>query len=114
MIFNEETGTWAGMETIEGGGVTSAPGFKAGGIHAGFRKNSDKRDLALLAGGDLCVAAGVFTQNIFCAAPVQLCRERLVAVWPAEVGGNGQIRADSVSFCRPRRARLPWARDKRG
>ena len=33
---------------IEGGGVTSALGFKAAGVHAGFRKESERRDLALV------------------------------------------------------------------
>lgn len=62
---------------VEHGSITSAKGFKAAGIHAGFRRNPNKYDLALVAGDDVCVAAGVFTQNVFCAAPVQVCRERL-------------------------------------
>ena len=33
---------------IEGGGVTSAQGFKAAGIHAGFRKNPERFDMALV------------------------------------------------------------------
>lgn len=63
--------------SLEHGSITSAKGFKAAGIHAGFRRNPNKYDLALVTGDDVCVAAGVFTQNVFCAAPVQVCKERL-------------------------------------
>ena len=77
MIFNSETGKWIGLDPIEGGGVTSAPGFKAAGIHAGFRKQPERLDMAIVEADELCVAAGVFTQNVFCAAPVILCREHL-------------------------------------
>ncbi len=62
---------------IPEGGVTSALGFKAGGIHAGFRKNPERLDMALVEADELCPAAGVFTQNIFCAAPVTVSREHL-------------------------------------
>ena len=62
---------------IEGGGVTSALGFRAGGVHAGFRKNPGRLDLALVEADEPCAAAGVFTQNVFCAAPVTVSREHL-------------------------------------
>ncbi len=65
------------LNTIEDGGVASACGFKAGGIHAGFRKDPDRLDLALVEADELCAAAGVFTQNVFCAAPVSLSRQHL-------------------------------------
>ena len=77
MILNKETGMWVGLQAIEGGGVTSAKGFKAAGIHAGFRKSPGRLDLALVEADELCVAAGVFTQNVFCAAPVTVSREHL-------------------------------------
>ena len=77
MLFNKDTGQWTGLEKIEGGGVTSAPGFKAAGIHAGFRKDPERLDMAIVEADELCVAAGVFTQNIFCAAPVVVSREHL-------------------------------------
>ena len=67
----------AKYEIIPGGGVTSAAGFRAGGIHAGFRKNPERLDLALVEADEPCSAAGVFTQNVFCAAPVQFCRKQL-------------------------------------
>ena len=70
----------AQFRLVEDGTATTPQGFRAGGLYAGFRRNPDKRDLALLAADDVCVAAGVFTRNVFAAAPVQLCRERLGGV----------------------------------
>lgn len=62
------------------GGVTAPQGIKAAGIHAGFRKNPQRKDVALVvAEGDQTACAGVFTQNVFCAAPVQVSRERVKA-----------------------------------
>lgn len=65
------------FNTIEGGGVASARGFKAGGIHAGFRDDPNRLDMALVEADELCPTAGVFTQNVFCAAPVLVSREHL-------------------------------------
>ncbi len=65
---------------IEGGGVTSAQGFKAAGIHAGFRKNPERFDMALVVADEPCACAGTFTQNVFCAAPVIVSREHLEGV----------------------------------
>lgn len=59
------------------GGVTSPRGFRAGGIHAGFKKKDGAKDLALVVADEPCSTAGAFTKNIFCAAPVQLCKEYL-------------------------------------
>ena len=39
----------------------------------------DRRDLALVVSDAPAAAAGVFTQNRVCAAPVHVCRERLPA-----------------------------------
>ena len=65
---------------IEDGGVTSAQGFKAAGIHAGFRKNPERFDMALVVADEPCACAGTFTQNVFCAAPVIVSREHLEGV----------------------------------
>ena len=64
------------------GGITVAAGFKAAGIHAGFRKNPERLDYALVVPDKPCPGAGVFTTNRFCAAPVQVSR--------ANLGGVGQ------------------------
>lgn len=68
------------IQLIPNGGVTSAKGFRAGGIHAGFRKEPGRLDMALVEADELCSAAGTFTQNIFCAAPVIVSRENLGGV----------------------------------
>lgn len=58
------------------GGVCAAAGMRAAGVSAGFRKNPNRLDLALVAADETCVVAGTFTTNRFCAAPVTLSRER--------------------------------------
>lgn len=72
------------LQTVDGGGVTSALGFRAGGAYCGLKKYGGKLDLALLLADRPCAAAGVFTQNRMKAAPVQLCQNRLGA------GGRAQ------------------------
>jgi glutamate N-acetyltransferase / amino-acid N-acetyltransferase len=53
-------------------------GYRYSGIHSGLRTNEPGRlDLAMLVSDRPANAAGVFTQNRVCAAPVHLCRERL-------------------------------------
>lgn len=69
-----------GVAFVDGGGVTSARGFAAAGVHAGFRKNPERFDLALVAADEPCACAGTFTQNVFCAAPVTVSREHLDGV----------------------------------
>lgn len=59
------------------GGVTAPLGFKAAGIHAGLRKNKQKKDLALIASDVRCTAAGVYTKNKVFAAPVGVTRQHL-------------------------------------
>ena len=36
------------LHVVTSGGITTPAGFKAAGIHAGFRKNPHRRDLALI------------------------------------------------------------------
>lgn len=52
-------------------------GFKAAGVHAGIKKAVEKKDIALITSEKPCVAAAVFTQNKFCAAPVQVSKQVL-------------------------------------
>ena len=59
-------------------------GVRLGTAEAEIRKKN-RRDLTLVALDAGCTVAGVFTQNRFCAAPVQLCRNHL--------GGGSEIRA---------------------
>ncbi|MEQ9626183.1 bifunctional ornithine acetyltransferase/N-acetylglutamate synthase [Coleofasciculus chthonoplastes] len=58
------------------GGVTAPRGYRASGIVAGL-KPSGLPDLALIVSDVEAIAAGVFTQNQVCAAPVTYCRQRL-------------------------------------
>lgn len=51
-------------------------GFKAGGVKAGL-KPSGSLDLAALLSDRPAVSAGVTTTNLFCSAPVRVCRQRL-------------------------------------
>lgn len=51
-------------------------GVQLGIAQAGIRK-AGRRDLTLIELAEGSRVAGVFTQNRFCAAPVQLCREHL-------------------------------------
>jgi glutamate N-acetyltransferase/amino-acid N-acetyltransferase len=54
-----------------------ANGFRFAGIHCGIRPDPNRLDLALLVSDHPASAAGVFTQNRVCAAPVQVSRERV-------------------------------------
>jgi glutamate N-acetyltransferase/amino-acid N-acetyltransferase len=53
-------------------------GVRLGTAAAEIRKKN-RRDLTLVALDPGCTVAGVFTQNRFCAAPVQLCRDHLAS-----------------------------------
>ena len=56
----------------------SITGLTLGTAMAGIRK-AHRRDLTVVVLEPGTTVAGVFTQNRFCAAPVQLCRENLAA-----------------------------------
>ena len=64
-------------------GICAPLGVRAAGVPAGFRTPA-RRDLALIAADETCVAAATFTQNRFCAAPVQVSRKHIA---------NGRARA---------------------
>ena len=57
-------------------GEVTVPGFLASGLEAGI-KEAGKKDLALLFSEMPAVAAGVFTKNVFKAAPVLLDIKRM-------------------------------------
>ena len=65
------------------------PGVRWGIAEAGIRK-ADRKDLSVLLLDEGAAVGAVFTQNRFCAAPVQVCREHLAQ--SAAEGGLG-IRA---------------------
>lgn len=59
------------------GGVCAAKGFVAGGVHCGIRKNTSKRDLAVIYSAARCTAAACYTRNKVCGAPITVTREHL-------------------------------------
>ena len=63
--------------TFVEGGVCAAQGFSAGAVHAGIRKNHDKKDLALIFADRMCSAAAIYTQNKVKGAPLIVTREHL-------------------------------------
>jgi glutamate N-acetyltransferase/amino-acid N-acetyltransferase len=54
-----------------------ASGYRYAGVVTGLRSEPDRRDVAVIVSDAPAAAAGVFTQNRVCAAPVQVSRERL-------------------------------------
>jgi glutamate N-acetyltransferase/amino-acid N-acetyltransferase len=69
--------------------LTHVPGLRASGVAAGI-KESGRPDVALLVADAPMSAAGIFTQNLFAAAPVGVSREHLQK-------SGGRIRAVVVN-----------------
>jgi len=63
-------------------------GFRFGATRAGIKESSERRDLALIVSDAPCSAAGVFTVNKMCAAPVTWGAARLPALGPRVVVAN--------------------------
>ena len=60
-------------------GISDCPGFKTAGVGCDIRETGDlaRLDLALVTAEKPCHAAGVFTLNDVCAAPVHVCKQIL-------------------------------------
>ena len=69
--------------------ILAVPGVRLGIAEAGVRKVG-RKDLTVILLDEGTAVAGVFTQNRYCAAPVQVCREHLKQVTSAV---DSQIRA---------------------
>ncbi|MES3002542.1 MAG: bifunctional glutamate N-acetyltransferase/amino-acid acetyltransferase ArgJ [Pseudomonadota bacterium] len=69
------------------GDLYPVPGVRIGIAEAGVRK-ANRKDLTVVLLDEGASVSGVFTQNRFCAAPVQLCRDHL-----DRVATSGGIRA---------------------
>ncbi|MBQ9452413.1 MAG: bifunctional glutamate N-acetyltransferase/amino-acid acetyltransferase ArgJ [Desulfovibrio sp.] len=69
-------------------------GFRAGAAEAGFKKLG-RDDLGLIVSDCPAVLAALFTQNVFCAAPVHICREilRNYGTAQAVIANSGQANA---------------------
>ncbi len=57
-------------------GLYPVAGVQIGIAEAGIRK-ANRKDLSVVLLGEGASVAGVFTQNRYCAAPVQICRDHL-------------------------------------
>ena len=72
-------------------------GWLCAGMYGGLRAKGTKADIALIVCDGDAVAAGVFTLNVMCAAPVLYCKEvlekretvRAVLVSARVVGARG-------------------------
>lgn len=62
------------LKEIEGG-LTSVQGITAAGLHAGIK--TEGLDLGLIVSNPAAEAAGLFTTNLFKAAPVRWCEARV-------------------------------------
>jgi len=70
--------------------VLAVPGVRLGIAQAGVRKVG-RKDLTVILLDECSAVSGVFTQNRYCAAPVQVCREHLKQVNPSQA--DTQVRA---------------------
>jgi glutamate N-acetyltransferase / amino-acid N-acetyltransferase len=94
------------------------PGVRLGIAMAGVRK-ANRRDVTVIALAEGASVAGVFTNNRFCAAPVQLCREHLASgsvprailinTGNANAGTGEDGRQRALSTCRALAALLKLA-----
>ena len=73
-------------------GLFPIAGVRIGVAEAGVRK-ANRKDLTVVLLDAGSSVSGVFTQNRFCAAPVQICREHIEAATAAGVGSGRGIRA---------------------
>ena len=58
-------------------GLIDSDRFAAAGMAGGLRASGPKADIALVVADEVAVAAGVFTTNVMCAAPVTYCKQVL-------------------------------------
>ncbi len=95
---------------IDGGTITTARGFRAGGTYVGIKTYSeDKMDMGMLLSDTPCSAAGVFTKSTLVSPSVTVNRETIAAGAPvrglvvnsgianAGVGEQGYIDAKEMA-----------------
>ncbi|MGN0658579.1 MAG: bifunctional glutamate N-acetyltransferase/amino-acid acetyltransferase ArgJ [Emergencia sp.] len=88
------------LKYIEGG-VCAPQGFRAAGVHCGFRKNTEKKDLAMIVSDVQCSAAAMYTRNKVQGAPLKVTREHLADGHVRAVicnSGNANTCADNGEF----------------
>ena len=79
------------LSAPEAGSLHPIRGVRIGVAEAGIRK-ANRKDLTVVILDAGASVSGVFTQNRFCAAPVQICREHL-ALANGFNGSNGSVGA---------------------
>ncbi|HLX62567.1 MAG TPA: bifunctional glutamate N-acetyltransferase/amino-acid acetyltransferase ArgJ [Planctomycetota bacterium] len=68
---SNSSGPWDGL-------IHNVPGFRTASLHCGLKTAKEEPpDLALVVCEELASAAGCFTKNRVCAAPVTVCRQHL-------------------------------------
>lgn len=89
------------MVVIESGGVCSAKGFKASGVHCGLRRNRTRKDLALIVSDVRAAAASVYTQNVVKGAPILVTQAHLADGYAQAIlcnsGNANTCNADGIS-----------------
>ncbi|WP_139996980.1 bifunctional ornithine acetyltransferase/N-acetylglutamate synthase [Paenibacillus paridis] len=80
--------TATSFSVVTDGSITTPQGFKAGGLHCGLKKTT-RHDLGAIVCEVPAAAAGVYTTNVFQAAPLQVTRE--------SIGSDGLLRAVLVN-----------------
>jgi glutamate N-acetyltransferase/amino-acid N-acetyltransferase len=67
------------LQWIEGGGITTPHGFRAGAVYANIRTYGDEPrfDVGLLVSDEPCTVAGLFSSNAVVGAPIKLNRPRV-------------------------------------
>lgn len=66
------------FRVVDDGSITSPKGFSAGGLHCGLKKTT-RHDLGAILCEVPAAAAGVYTTNIFQAAPLKVTRESIAS-----------------------------------
>ena len=104
------------LSVPQAGALHPVRGVRIGVAEAGIRK-ANRKDLTVVLIDAGASVAGVFTQNRFCAAPVQVCREHLLTGdiraivintgnANAGTGQDGLVRARSTCIALARRLEL--------
>src|SRR6476660_1911967 len=75
------------LSAPKAGDLLPVRGVRIGVAEAGIRK-ANRKDLTVVLIDEGASVSGVFTQNRFCAAPVQICRDHL-----ASSATSGGVRA---------------------
>ncbi|CAM4303598.1 bifunctional ornithine acetyltransferase/N-acetylglutamate synthase [Paenibacillus alkaliterrae] len=86
--MGQDNSAKAAFSVVEDGSITTPQGFKAGGLHCGLKKTT-RHDLGAIVCEVPAAAAGVYTTNVFQAAPLQVTRE--------SIGSGGVLRAVLVN-----------------